>query len=254
MMKESFVAVNGVDLFYVDAGIGTPIIFIHGSIGTHIVWQPYYTHLSKKFRTLAFDQRGHGKSVYTAPEISHQDLVADLIAFIEALELEDVILCGWSLGGDLAIKVAMEIPNKISKLVIGGLTLRQEYPESLGAIGLNRDGTVDRERIESSVPDLIANWKSVHTQSENHWYQLISQMGSNMVNPPIPTDDDIASVELDTLTLWGDRDQFIPLEDAVKLYNLLPNAQLAVIPNTDHFVTRTHIDYVLSLIDTFLEA
>ena len=72
-----------------------------------------------------------------------------------------------------------------------------------------------------------------------------------MINPTLPADDDIKQIAVPTLIIWGDRDQFLPVDDAVELYRLVPNAQLAVVPNADHFVTRTNVKLFAELVKEF---
>jgi pimeloyl-ACP methyl ester carboxylesterase len=73
-----------------------------------------------------------------------------------------------------------------------------------------------------------------------------------MYNPNLPSEDDLKKIKAPTLIVWGDRDQFLPVENAVEMYQLIPNAQLAVIPNADHFVTRSRVDLFSSLVKEFL--
>jgi pimeloyl-ACP methyl ester carboxylesterase len=69
----------------------------------------------------------------------------------------------------------------------------------------------------------------------------------------MPSPRDLATIATPTLIVWGDRDQFLPVEQAITLYRLLPNAQLAIIPNADHFVTRTHQGEFGRIATNFLE-
>ena len=73
-----------------------------------------------------------------------------------------------------------------------------------------------------------------------------------MINPTLPAEDDLKQITVPTLIVWGDRDQFLPVEDAVKAYRLIPSAQLAVVPNADHFVTRTKVMLFAELVKEFV--
>lgn len=74
-----------------------------------------------------------------------------------------------------------------------------------------------------------------------------------MLNPPRLSQETVSTIEAPTLIVWGDRDQFHPVEEAVTLYRWLPNAQLAIIPNADHFVTRTHQGEFSQVVANFLD-
>jgi pimeloyl-ACP methyl ester carboxylesterase len=82
---------------------------------------------------------------------------------------------------------------------------------------------------------------------------LVLGLSHAMLNPPPLTQETVQHLEAPTLLVWGDRDQFLPVEEAVTLYRWLPNAQLAIIPNADHFVTRTHQGEFGRIVTNFLE-
>jgi pimeloyl-ACP methyl ester carboxylesterase len=73
-----------------------------------------------------------------------------------------------------------------------------------------------------------------------------------MVNPTLPGEDDLKRITVPTLIIWGDRDQFLPVEDAVALYRLVPSAQLAIVPDADHFVSRTKVMLFAEFVKEFV--
>jgi pimeloyl-ACP methyl ester carboxylesterase len=89
---------NGADLYYEDHGEGQPLVFLHGATAGLRYFEPQLTGLSEAYRTVAFDFRGHGRSAKT--ELGHTlpQHARDLRAVLERLDLEDVVLVGWSMG------------------------------------------------------------------------------------------------------------------------------------------------------------
>lgn len=251
--QGKFFKANGLRIFYETLGSGQGLIFLHGSMGTGRVWKPYLSILSQNFHVMVPDGRGHGKTDNPDGEIELELMADDVAAFIDAMELDKAILCGWSAGGDVALNVAMRYPEVVKGLIVGGVTFRisDTYHASLGAMGLEGPGKVNFEVAEKNIPELVALWKAEHAQSEDHWKSLITQLSHEMVNPPLPSEEELKQIDVPVLILWGDRDQFLPVEDAVDLYRLLPDAQLSVIPNADHFVTRTRVEEVAKLIEEF---
>ncbi|MFQ5421149.1 MAG: alpha/beta fold hydrolase, partial [Anaerolineae bacterium] len=120
------------------------------------------------------------------------------------------------------------------------------------AMGLDGPGQVNLARAHKAIPDLIALWQRTHTQFPDHWLRLLERQSHLMLNPPLLTVADLATIDAPTLIIWGDRDQFLPVEQAVAVYRMLPNARLAVIPNADHFVTRTHEAQFHQIVADFL--
>lgn len=89
---------NGADLYYEDHGEGQPIVFLHGAAAGLRYFEPQLTDLSNEHRTIAFDFRGHGRSEKT--ELGHTlpQHARDLHAFLDGLNLDDVVIVGWSMG------------------------------------------------------------------------------------------------------------------------------------------------------------
>jgi pimeloyl-ACP methyl ester carboxylesterase len=249
-----FVIANGTNIYYESFGSGKSLIFLHGSMGTGKVWKPYVPILSNDFNIILPDMRGHGKTENPSKAIDLHSIGDDIVALIDALKLEKPYLCGWSMGGDVSLDVAMRYPDRISGLIVGGVTHRisESYFTSLKAMGLEGPGQINFEQAEQNIPQLINLWKTEHVQSPLHWKELVTQLSFEMINPTLPAEDDLKQITVPTLIVWGDRDQFLPIEHAIELYRLIPTAQLAVIPNANHFVTRTHVVLFAELVKEFL--
>jgi pimeloyl-ACP methyl ester carboxylesterase len=250
----NFVNANGINIYYESFGSGKSLIFLHGSMGTGKVWKPYVPILLNDFNIILPDLRGHGKTENPDKAIDLHLIADDIVALIEALKLEKPFLCGWSMGGDVSLDVAIRYPDCVSGLIVGGVTHRisESYFASLKAMGLEGPGKVNFEQAEQNIPQLINLWKTEHVQSPLHWKELVTQLSFEMINPTLPAEDNLKQITLPTLIVWGDRDQFLPIEDAIELYRLIPNAQLAVIPNANHFVTRTHVLLFAELVKEFV--
>lgn len=90
---------HGADLYYEEHGEGQPIVFLHGATAGLRYFESQLTGLSNEFRAIAVDFRGHGRSEKT--EVGHTigQYARDVQAFVEHLELDQVVLAGWSMGG-----------------------------------------------------------------------------------------------------------------------------------------------------------
>jgi pimeloyl-ACP methyl ester carboxylesterase len=253
---EKYTHANGIAIYCEVFGSGQTVIFLHGSMGTGEVWKPYIPILSQNFNLILPDARGHGKTQNPDGEINLHLLAEDLAALIDNLELNQPVLCGWSMGGDIGLDLAIRYPNKVSGLIVGGVTHRisENYFASLKTMGLDEPGQINFERAEENIPQLVALWKTVHTQNPDHWKELVTQLSYEMWDPKLSSEDDLKQITVPTLIVWGDRDQFLPVENALALYRLIPNAQLAVVPNPDHFVTRTKTAVFADLVENFISS
>jgi pimeloyl-ACP methyl ester carboxylesterase len=251
---ENFVNANGIKIYYESVGNGKSLIFLHGAMGTSQVWKPYIPILSNDFNIILPDLRGHGKTENLSKKIDLHLMADDIAALIDALKLDKPFLCGWSTGGDIGLDIAMRYPDCVSRLIVGGVTLRvtEAAIATLKAMGLEGPGQINFEQAEKAIPQLTEVWKKDHSQSPSHWKELLTQVSFEMINPTLPAKDDLKQINVPTLIIWGDRDQFLPVEDAVELYRLIPNAQLAVVPNADHFITRTNVMLFAELVKGFI--
>ena len=251
---ENFVNAKSIKIYYESFGSGKSLILLHGAMATSQVWKPYVPIFSNDFNIILPDVRGHGKTENPSKNIDLQLISDDIVALIDTLKLNKPYLCGWSMGGDVGLDIAMRYPDCVSGLIVGGVThhISESYFSSLKAMGLEGPGQINFEQAEKSIPQLINLWKIEHVQSPLHWKELLTQLSFEMINPTLPAEDDLKQITVPTLIVWGDRDQFLPVEDAVELYRLIPNAQLAVVPNADHFVARTKVVLFAELVKEFV--
>lgn len=92
------VQANGADLYYETYGEGPPVLFLHGAWAGLRFFQPQLTDLADAYRTVALDFRGHGRSEKTDAGHTVPQYARDVAAFVDALDLDDVVIVGWSLG------------------------------------------------------------------------------------------------------------------------------------------------------------
>ncbi|HEY9846191.1 MAG TPA: alpha/beta hydrolase, partial [Candidatus Caenarcaniphilales bacterium] len=110
-------AVQSVDLQVYEAGGGFPILCLHGHPGSGASLSVFTQRLSQQFRTLAPDLRGYGKS-RTDRDFAIADHLLDLEAVLDRYQIERCLILGWSLGGILALELALKLPERVSGLVL----------------------------------------------------------------------------------------------------------------------------------------
>lgn len=111
------VEVPGATLAYVECGRGRPLVLLHGGGVDHRMWAPQLATLSSEHRVIAYDARGHGRSSTPVGAFRHTD---DLAALLQALDLQDVVLVGTSLGAATAIDTVVEHPGRVAAVVASG--------------------------------------------------------------------------------------------------------------------------------------
>jgi pimeloyl-ACP methyl ester carboxylesterase len=122
--------IRGLDLHVVDEGSGTPpLLLVHGFTGSDIDWVDVQPALAKGRRTVAYTHRGHGDSQH-ADRYTFDELVADLVEVIDQLGLAPLHLLGHSMGGIVALRYALEHPERLRSLI-----LMDTFAEPAGGIG-----------------------------------------------------------------------------------------------------------------------
>lgn len=116
-MRPYKLAINGIDYACIEAGDGPLLLLCHGTFGGKRLMLPQLEHLSRHFRCVALDWRGHGESGYTPGGWTADDLVEDLAAIISALGEERALIAGVSQGGAIGMRVALKYPDKVRALV-----------------------------------------------------------------------------------------------------------------------------------------
>lgn len=111
---------QGARLYYEENGQGKPLIFLHGATWDMRQWKAQVDNFSKKYRIITLDARGHGKSTLPLGEVSPNIFWKDVIALMDYLDIPKAVLCGLSMGGHVAIQVAINSQERIAGLILIG--------------------------------------------------------------------------------------------------------------------------------------
>jgi len=241
-IEGNFANVNGLKMYYEEYGTGYPLLLIHGGISSIQMWEKQLSDFSQHFRVIAVDCRGQGKT--NNPEgVFHYKLMADdFAAFIQELNLEKVLLCGWSDGGQIGLEMGLHYPGLVKAMVLGGTMIHatKEMLAGFKEIGIEGPGTVDFEKLDKSLGWLVKLLKEqTASQGKDYWKTLLNKISKMWYDPAEFPLDQVKQIQTPSLILLGDRDVYIPISEATKMYKLIPNAELAIIPNSNHDVYFT---------------
>jgi pimeloyl-ACP methyl ester carboxylesterase len=245
--KPGYVNVNGIRLFYKEAGAGKPILFLHGGFATgDYNFQPQFEQFSKKNRIISLDTRGHGKSEFDDKTFTYELFADDTYDFLEALDIDSVNIVGFSDGGITGTILAGLHPEKVKSLVIIGTNSVSDTT----AIYLSAIEWVEKLDIKQ-MADLLKSTFPEYPAPEK-LTEFVKKMQALWLNEPNLTDSDLNKISCPVLIVAGDKD-LIKIEHQVYLHRNIPNSNLLILPNTGHEAHTEREDIVNKLISEMIE-
>ena len=209
-----YLDVNGVKLYYEIYGEGEPLLMIHGNGGSFICFENQVSEFSKHFKVILVDCRGRGNSSYQkGVELTFDLQVDDINLFLDKLNIQKTNILGWSDGGIIGLLLALKHPEKVAKLVTSGANI---FPE----------GVVYFDEMKKTTVEL-------ESKNKNHENDLALDLNNLDLNYPNLKFSDLNAIKSKTLIIAGDHD-VIKGEHTLKMYESIPNAQLAILPNSSH--------------------
>ena len=255
----SYASVNGLKMYYEIHGAGRPLVLLHGALMTiETSFGKVLPTLAKTRQVIVIEQQGHGRTADIDRPLTYQQMADDTAALLRQLEIEEADFFGYSMGGNIALQIAIRHPDLVRKLVVAGgnYSLDGYYPEV-------------RESIDHSRPEDFAasEWRVDYARvapNPEQWPTLVAKVLQQEREFKGWRQEDIPSIEAPALVMVGDADIVRP-EHAVQMFRLLgggvagdfvdlPRSQLAVLPGTTHVTLVDRADWLLSMIPTFLDA
>jgi pimeloyl-ACP methyl ester carboxylesterase len=265
------VRANGIDIHYRDQGDGEPLVLLHGGmVSTNPIWTgvpvAYASHmdtLAERFRVIAPDTRGCGRTPHTGGAITFDLLADDVAALIDALGLERPLIAGFSDGGIIATVVGIRHPAAVRAIVnhagfdvfdpqaLSFVMMRQILAGSEDAIGTDPDAAARVFESSDQMRPLFELMKHDQDagQGDGHWRTYLRLSWDRTTNHPGYTYADLTRITVPTLILAGDRDDFCSVEQAVEAYRQLPDGELAVLPGHGHYIPPAAIETTIEFFE-----
>lgn len=258
--QSGYAPVNGLQMYYEIHGSGrTPLLLLHG--GLFDIDQQYgdlLPSLAATRQVIAADFQGHGRTNDIDRPLTSADLASDVVGLMEHLDVLQADVFGFSIGGAVALHLAIRHPEVVRKLIVSSVSFHPDgdRPENTEAVG---QMTVDM--IAGTPMEQHYRAKSPHP---DRLQDLLDKLGTFDHGFTGWSDADIRGLAAPTLVTVGDCDA-VRLEHAVRFLQLrggdvngdfvgVPASQLAVFPGTTHFYGLARTDLVRDVVVTFLDA
>lgn len=245
----------GIKMFYSDLGVpgGIPIIFIHGMTFNHSAWTPQIQLLKEKYRVIAYDIRGHGKSNVGDGQYTYKIFANDLIDLMNYLKIEQAVLCGLSLGGGIALKAYEMHPHRVKALILCDARceadsnetknwredsidlLKKNKLEIFAEEFMNRIFARESFKTNPEAVELIRNIiKS--TSSKTICGSLLAAAARTDMRHVLP------QITVPTLIMVGENDNFTPIQSSQIMKEGTTDSELKIISRAGHVSNLENTD------------
>ena len=271
-----FIRANGIDIHYVQAGQGMPLILLHGGlVSTNPIWAPtpvsYAGHmetLARRYRVIAPDTRGGGRTVHDGGVVTFDQLADDVLALADALDLDRPLIAGFSDGGATATIAGIRGQGRFRAIVNDAgydmfnprapsfAMLRQMLGGSPAATEADPDAFAQMMTHNEQMRPMFELLKADQDggQGDGHWAEYLRLTFHRTTEPTGYTFEDFAKITAPARILVGDRDDYCTLDDGVTAYRQLANGEIAVLPGTGHVITAAKIELALDFFGRHLQA
>ncbi|HUY60451.1 MAG TPA: alpha/beta fold hydrolase, partial [Candidatus Dormibacteraeota bacterium] len=228
-----------------EVGRGTPVVLIHGLGDDHRAWRLALPDLAARHRVLLYDLRGHGQTTLGQARGDLAQLGADLVGWLDALEVPQATLAGFSLGGTIAMRVAIDHPQRVAGLALVATSSRVGrsaagwYAERAalvanGAPGLRATLDADTAAVYANAPAAVADGLRIRRESTADPAGYANACRAMAGLHAAPLDPELARISAPTVILAADRDQHCPPRAGEIIAAGIPGATLAVVPACGH--------------------
>ena len=236
-----YVDLAGVRSWYDERGDGDPLVLLHGGVVDSGFYERNSDALAEHFHVYSPDRRGHGRTPDVEGPMTFEAGVDDTVALLEQLVGGPAHLVGHSNGAFIALLTALRRPDLVRKLVmVSG--------------GFHRDGLVQQgpaENPDAPLPDFATLHAEVSPDGERHFPVLVEKTMELESKEPALSERALREVKARTLLMFGD-DDLVTFEHIIATYEGIPDAELAIVPGTSHFLLQEKPDLCNRIIADFL--
>ncbi|HVE53137.1 MAG TPA: alpha/beta hydrolase [Ramlibacter sp.] len=243
-IKTGYVRANGVDYHYQVHGKGEPLLVLHGGMGHTDMMAPVIAQLARTRQVIGVDLYGHGRTALTERPVSLVDMGDDMARVLQQLGHKQVDVVGYSMGGGVGFRLAVQHPQHVRRLVMVSAGYAQDgfFPELLPMQA--QVGAAMAEAMKETP--MYKSYVAVAPKPQD-FPKLLDRMGA-LMRQPYDYADDVRKLAMPVMLVYGDSDMYRP-EHIVKFYQLLGGGlkdagwgrehmarnRLAILPGFTHY-------------------
>lgn len=214
-----------IDLYYQEKGTQEPFILLHGNGEDGSYFKHQIDYFSDRYRVIALDTRGHGKSPRGTKPFTIEQFSCDLYDFMAGLDISNAVILGFSDGANIAMKFALKYPNKVKALILNGGNLNPK--------GVKRTTQIPIE-IGYKIASRFA-FKSADAKKN-------AEMLGLMVNEPNIERNELSKITAPTLVICG-RNDMIKESHTKEIAENIPNAKLSIMKGNHFIASKRYVTF-----------
>jgi len=250
VFTEQFIEIDGCRTHYRRGGQGTPLVFLHGAGGAPVVL-PFMERLATRFDVIVPDHPGYGRSDEPEWLENIHDVAYFYLDFLERLGLERVVLAGASMGGWMALELAVRNTSRLRCLILNapagiaapGVEPIDNFllPPEDAVRALVHDPKLAEKKLSMPMtPEALdVSLKNRHTTARLAWEPRLH-------DPHLPKW--LHRIDVPVTLVWGKQDRVLPIGIAHELKRLMPKAELHILENCGHLPQEEKVDEYCSIV------
>jgi pimeloyl-ACP methyl ester carboxylesterase len=239
---SGFAPVGDVQLYYEIHGGGEPILFIHGGGGSTAGSWPsdYVSQLSRDFRVILADSRGHGRTADGTGPITYGRLAYDAVRLLDHLGIDRVHIVGHSMGAITGLHLLVDFPDRVRTVTMlaGAYHVDNYRPESYAAMKRELDLVISGENVKS-------RWSSRPVS-------VLKKLRDSLLNGPTLRLELLDTIDRPTLIVAAGQDTFFAPAVARQMHRHIRGSELMVFPDATHRVQATNVKELVPAIRDFI--
>jgi pimeloyl-ACP methyl ester carboxylesterase len=247
---SGYADVNGLHMYYETVGEGTPLVLLHGGMLTiDLNFDSLIPTLAKKHRVIAVELQGHGRTADIDRPITPANLASDVVALLDVLGVDRAHVLGHSMGAGVTLELGVNHADRVLSLVPVSGSVRPDGMHS-DLADPSKFATSARMPTAQDFADFSEAYRRLSPHPE-HFDAFLGALSSSNADLQGWSDEQLAGITAPTLIVLGDHD-FVTVEHAALMLELIPGSQLAILPGTTHMLATKRPDLLLPLLDAFL--
>ncbi len=254
-----YAPVNGLNMYYEVHGRGEPVVLLHGAFMTITInWDGWISELSKTRQVIAVEMQGHGRTADVPRDITNENLADDVAALLTHLKIARADLLGYSMGGAVAMQMAMRHPDKVRKAVIISSWFRRDgvVPEGLEGLSTLTADVFKDSPIEAAYQEL--------SPTPDAFPRFVQRLVASAAKGNDVGADRLGATTMPMFFIHGDADgvrlahigEMFRLKGGEVHGDIKPpsRSRLAILPNTTHVTLMQRVSLIVPMVNDFLDA